>query len=294
MSLTPADRLHGCLLGLAAGDALGAPYQTMTGPDIFQRFGLLDRIIANLPSAPLRYTGLTVQAVVVAHQLADRGEIDGADLARRLAERFAPARGYYPGTRQVLEAVQRGDDYRTAAAAPPGAGDANDAAVRAAVVGLTFHDDLDRVWAEAKKSARVTHPDPLAIEGAQLFAGAVALAARGGPIDRRGFLKELLGRAKDEQYRWALRTAARLKRSDSVAVLGNGTAAQHSVATAVACFAASPADFTLAVGRALGLGGSTAALAAMTGALCGANGGPGVVPDEVAARLEPLPTAQAK
>ena len=293
MSLTPADRLHGCMLGLAAGDALGAPYQTMTGPDIFQRFGLLDRIIANLSTAPLRYTGLTVQAVVVADQLADGGEIDGANLARRLAERFAPERGYYPGTRQVLQAVQGGDDYRTAAAAPPGAGDANDAAVRASAVGLTFADDLDRVWMEAKKSARPTHPAPLAIEGAQLFAGAVALAARGEPIDRRAFLNELLGRAKDEQYRWALRTAVRLKRSDSVAVLGNGMAAPHSVVTAVACFAATPADFTLAVGRALGLGGSTAALAAMTGALCGVHGGSGVVPNDVATRLEPLPARPA-
>ncbi len=59
--------------------------------------------------------------------------------------------------------------------------------------------------------------------------------------------------------------------------------------TAIACFAATPGDFTLAVGRAVGLGGATDWLGAMTGALCGAANGVGVLPNTATARLEPLP-----
>ena len=289
MSPDPADRARGCLLGLAAGDAIGAPHLGLSAAELFRQHGLFTDILAKLPVV-MTLTADTTQALAVAAHLAGRDDVAGEELVKSLARGHRHDRPADRGTRGLFDAVNAGADFRAAAA------DArltsNDVAVRCAAVGLRFAGDLDRVWVEAKACARATHADALAVEGAQLFAAAVALAASGEAIDRKPFLHALLDRAAADEYRWALRTAVKLKRSDSVAVLGCGFDAVDSVVTAVACFAATPTDYPLAVGRALGLGGDTSTLAAMTGALCGAAGGVAAVPVELAGRLEPLRWAE--
>jgi poly(ADP-ribose) glycohydrolase ARH3 len=115
---------------------------------------------------------------------------------------------------------------------------------------------------------------------------AVALAVKAEAIDRRGFLNELLKRAETDEIRWCLKTAIKLKRGDSIAVLGSTLQAHQSVGTAIAAFAATPGDYPFAVGRVIGLGDDTDTLAAMTGALCGAFGGIGAVPAALVEKLE--------
>jgi poly(ADP-ribose) glycohydrolase ARH3 len=158
--------------------------------------------------------------------------------------------------------------------------------MRVAPVGLLFSDDLDRVQEEARLSALPTHVHPVGVEGAQLLAVAVALAARGPDCDRKAFYHELRGRARTEEFRWALRTAARLTPGDTVSVLGNSLEAHRSVVTAVACFALAPHSYADAVGRAIGLGNDTDTLAAMTGALSGAHLGLAAVPRHLLEKLE--------
>ena len=53
----------------------------------------------------------------------------------------------------------------------PGGSFGNGGAMRAAPWGLFFHDDLDRVWAEAGRRAAVTHRHPLGVERAQVRDG---------------------------------------------------------------------------------------------------------------------------
>ena len=76
------------------------------------------------------------------------------------------------------------------------------------------------------------------------------------------------------------------RRGDSIAVLGHTLEAHRSVVTSIAAFAACPTDYTLAVGRVIGLGDDTDTLAAMTGALCGAFGGLAAVPKGLVEKLE--------
>jgi poly(ADP-ribose) glycohydrolase ARH3 len=168
----------------------------------------------------------------------------------------------------------------------PGGSYGNGAAMRVAPVGLLFCHDLDRVMEEARLSALPTHLHPLGIEGAQLLAVAVALAARPGPLDRREFYRELRRRARHEEYRWALKAAARLRPGETVSFLGNSLPAHRSVVTAIACFAATPSSFEDTVARAIGLGDDTDTLAAMAGALCGAQLGVGGIPARLLGGLE--------
>lgn len=288
MSSAPLrDRFQGCLLGLAVGDALGAPYETLTAHDIFHRFGPPDVVASNPSGDPLRYTDDAEMMIGVAETLVEHGRIERDALARAYAANYHPDRGYGKGARRIIESIRAGADWRSEAETVfPGGSLGNGAAMRVAPVGLYFRDDPDQVWEQARLSALPTHRHPVGIEAAKVMALAVAFAAKAEAIDRREFLKALLERAETEEIRWALKTAARLRRGDSIAVLGHSVEAHRSTVTAIAAFAACPADYTLAVGRVIGLGGDTDTLAAMTGALCGAFGGLSAIPAGLVEKLE--------
>lgn len=166
----------------------------------------------------------------------------------------------------------------------------NGAAMRVAPVGLLFRDDLDRVAAEAERSARPTHRHPVGVDGAGVLALAVALAVRSGrPLDRAAFYGELLARAATDEFRWPLSCAAEMTADHSVGVLGGGLEAHRSVVIAIACFTTCPESYIGAVARAIGVGDDVDTLAAMTGALSGAYHGGAGVPAHLIAALEDGP-----
>lgn len=283
---TPEDRFFGCLLGLAVGDAVGAPYEGLTGADIFFHFGPPDRIVKNPDGDPLFYTDDTEMMIGVAETLVECGAIEEQRLCRAFAENYHPERGYGQGARKIIERMARGKDWRKLAETVfPGGSFGNGAAMRVAPVGLLFHDDLDAVWEQARLSALPTHTHPVGIEGAQVLAVAVATALRTETFDRRAFYRQVLDRVRTEEFRWHLAIAAKLRPGDPVSGLGSTLHAHRSVVTAIACFANTPGDFESAVGLAIGLGDDTDTVAAMTGALVGAFAGRQAVP---AAHLEKL------
>jgi poly(ADP-ribose) glycohydrolase ARH3 len=281
------DRFMGCLLGQAVGDGLGAPYEGLLPDMIFRDFGPPAVLVKNPDGETLYYTDDTQMMIGVAETLVELGRIEEEALCRAFAANYQPQRGYGRGARRVLEAMLEGDDWRGLARSQfPGGSLGNGAAMRAAPVGLLFCDDLDRVWEQARLSALPTHVHPLGVEGAQLLALAVALAAREPVFDRKSFYRELRRRARSEEFAWALSAAARLTRGRTVSFLGNSLEAHRSVVTAIACFALAPASYEEAVGRAIGLGNDTDTLAAMAGALSGAHLGITAVPRRLIEQLE--------
>jgi ADP-ribosylglycohydrolase len=74
------DKVQGCLLGLALGDALGAPYEG----------GIVERglwkILGKTRRGEMRWTDDTQTTIVVVESFLDTGRIDSDDLARRFAE----------------------------------------------------------------------------------------------------------------------------------------------------------------------------------------------------------------
>ena len=285
-----ADRFAGCLLGLAVGDAVGAPYEGLKHTDIFFQFGTPDKLVTNPSGETLYYTDDTEMMIGVAETLAECGRIDEARLCRAFAENYHPERGYGPSARYVIEAMKDGGDWRTLARTlQPGGSFGNGAAMRVAPVGLVFADQPDELWEQARLSALPTHTHPLGIEGAQLHAFAVSLALRATTFNRKQFWRELLARATTEEFRWHLDIAAQLKPSDSLAGLGSTLHAHRSVVTAIACFAATPGDFEMAIARAIGLGDDTDTVAAMAGALVGAFAGRGAIPAGLLAKFEDGP-----
>ena len=289
MTPTPVapDRFAGCLLGQAVGDALGSPYEGLPADFIYWTYGPVRELFDQHPAEVLRYTDDTQMMIGVAEALVESGEIDGDALLERFAHNYQPERGYGTGARRILECVAGGGDGRHLAERVfPGGSFGNGAAMRAAPVGLLFCHDLTRVAEQARLSALPTHRHPLGIEGAELFALAVALAAQGPPFRRGRFYRALEARCTSEEFRWQVRAARDLRRGNSLGFLGSSLPAHRSVVTAIACFTTSPDSFEEAVTAAVALGDDTDTLAAMAGALVGAHLGLGGVPARWVDRLE--------
>lgn len=282
-----ADRYLGCFLGLAIGDALGSPMEGMSADMLYQFFGGTQELFDIPVDRQLHYTDDTEMMIGVAQALLEHGRIVEDHLVERFVANLNPSRGYGPGAIRILQAMSEGKDWRWLTATIfPGGSFGNGAAMRVAPVGLLFHEDLDRVWDEARLSALPTHIHPIGIEGAQLLAIAVAWLVRNATFERGPFYDELLRRATTDEFRWLLSTAVELTVDDTVSILGNGIEAQRSVVTSIACFVASPASYTDAVGRAISVGGDTDTIAAMTGALCGTHLGVTGLPRQLVDQLE--------
>jgi len=273
------------------GDCLGFGFEGWPAADIAAEYPTAASLLLRPPLArPWPFTDDTEMAIGVAEALLSDGRIRAETLAAAWARNYTRGRPY-GATRMVVEAMWSGDDYQAIARNLfPGGSYGNGAAMRVAPVGLFFHADLDLVWEQAGLSALPTHPHPLAVEGAQLVALAVALAvaspAADGPLDRDAFFNQLQGRCQTPEFRARLAIARDLRNAAELAVLGNGVAALESVVTAVACFASSPDDCVQAVTTAIFLGGDTDTIGAMAGAIAGARCGVRAIPGDLVESLE--------
>lgn len=135
-----------------------------------------------VPPGPWAVTDDTIMALCIVRCLKQRGTLDPDALASSFAEAYnrEPYRGYGRGAHQILSALWRGEPWRAVSSAAFGGQGScgNGGAMRAAPIGGFFADDLDRVIAEARASAEVTHFHPDGQTGAIAVALAAAYAAR--------------------------------------------------------------------------------------------------------------------
>lgn len=171
-----ADQFAGCMLGLATGDALGAPHEG----------GLLERLvwwfIGRTSDGCLRWTDDTQMALDLAESLLGEDGVRPEALATRFASSYRWSRGYGAGAARVLKRIRRGEPWQQASRAVYAEGSyGNGAAMRAPVLALFYARDRDGLIAAARCSARVTHAHPLGVEGAVLIALAAHALLEGRP-----------------------------------------------------------------------------------------------------------------
>ncbi len=301
---TAADRALAAFHGLALGDALGMPTQSMSRAEILDDYGpitgLVDagprqRIAAGMSAGSI--TDDTEQAVLLAELLIDgHGTVDPATLAERLLawERRMRDRGSLdllgPSTKAALERLGEG--------VPPGeagrTGATNGAAMRITPVGIAADaSNLKSFVDSVAHTSSPTHNTGLGIAaaaavGAAVSAGvggatlpeaievAIAAATEGG---RRGHW--VAGGSIAARLRWAVPYLAGLgadaREEALIEVIGTSVAAQESVVAALA-LAATGDDPWASLCRAAGLGGDTDTIAAIAGAVLGATHGGHVWP----------------
>src|SRR5262249_23989690 len=188
------SRALGALYGLAIGDALGMPAQSLPRAEVVARYGaLVGGFHAGPPGHPLAaglpagsVTDDTEQAVMLARLVvAGGGEVDAGDLARDLLawEESMRARGTLdllgPSTRQALGALAGGADVAEAGRA----GLTNGAAMRVAPVGIaTPSRDPGLLEDRVVAAGRLTHNTGVALAGAAAVAMAVSAGIDGDPL----------------------------------------------------------------------------------------------------------------
>lgn len=277
------------MLGLALGDALGAPHEG----GILERF--VWRFIGATRQGEMRWTDDTQMSLDLAESLLACGKLDADDLAQRFSKSYRWSRGYGPGAARVLKRIRRGMDWRTANRSVYREGSlGNGGAMRAPVIGLFFAHRPEELAEAASVSASVTHVHPQGIEGARLIAAATALAVGARkPVD-------ILQRAAEHcalaPFVTRLGVAADWLRSGEEPAprqvrdrLGNGIAASESCVTALyiaASFMERP--FGEMMQFIIDCKGDVDTIGAMAGAIWGAANGAERLPRDKLATLEQL------
>jgi ADP-ribosylglycohydrolase len=304
----PQTRAAGALYGLAIGDALGMPTQSLPRAAIVARFGSLVGGFEPGPAGHPLAAGLaagtvtddTEQAVLLGRLLVEGlGEVDAAELARRLVawEDEMRARGSLdllgPSTRRAVAALLTGEPLAQAGRL----GTTNGAAMRITPVGIAVPvADLDRLVDHVVAASLVTHNTGVALAGAAAVAAAVSAGLDGAsPAEAIRLAVAAAGRAAGRGHwvaaadvaarvRWAVGLARGLGTADLIDVVyrlvGTSLATQESVPAAFAVLAACSDDPWLACRVAASLGGDTDTIAAITGAIAGACHGVAAFPAE--------------
>ncbi|MDG3002776.1 ADP-ribosylglycohydrolase family protein [Paludisphaera mucosa] len=188
------DRVRGCLLGLAVGDALGAPLEGLTAQQIKTHYGRVKNYVDGVQAwkrKPYRwrmrglYSDDTQQSLALCDVLLERGGVDQARLAEiyvAMAEAQGPFLGVHRGIgrsfRQVLIDLRRGISPRWSGQTKAGIG----AAMRIAPVGL-FCDEADSIFAAVMEASLTTHRDVRSLSGALTVAHAVRRLVAAEPRD---------------------------------------------------------------------------------------------------------------
>ena len=309
--VTRADRLAGCLLGTAVGDALGLPRENLSPRRAARLFpGPVRHGLLPFPSGrPVRFgwggmvsddaEHTALSALALLEEPADPDRFAAA-LARRLRRWLAagPA-GAGKATLTACAKLWLGVPPDRSGVHSAG----NGPVMRAAVLGAFFADDPDRRGAFVAASARLTHTDPRAVAGAQTIAHAAALASSDRAGDGPAAFAALLGELKEPELRAVLeRAAAALARgADGPALAaaldwprgGPSGFVLHTVPAVLwAWLSGPPDDLRGGVERALTLGGDADSTAAAVGALAGCTGGAAAVPADWLAGLWEWPRGE--
>ena len=284
---TREQKITGCLLGCAVGDALGLPRECLPPERARKLFGkrpLRHRLFfgRGMMSDDGEHACMTAESLLTAHGDADR-------FARSLGWRLRwwllglPAGA---GSATMRGSVKLWLGWPPSRSGVFSAG--NGPAMRASIIGAYAADDTDLLAQLVRASTIITHTDPRAEQGAL----AVALAARQGVLhgsvtDPEAFLASLMPQISDPELQRNLDAIVpHLHGSAEVytAALGlrYGVSGyiNHTVPVALFCWLRYPADFRQAVEEAILLGGDADTTGAIVGGLMGAALGAKAIPEE--------------
>ncbi|KAA0020388.1 ADP-ribosylglycohydrolase [Salinicola corii] len=307
------QRALGAFYGLALGDALGMPTQSLSRAQIVETFGEITTLVdarADQPIAPDMPAGSitddTEQAMLVADLLIEgRGSIAPLDFARRLIawEDDMRTRGSLdllgPSTKRALERITEG-------IAPEEAGRfgaTNGAAMRITPVGIAFDVRAPELFLAAVQAASsVTHNTGLGIASAAAVAATISAGLNGASLseaiqvgidfaERGGACGHWFAGARiAPRIGWARRLLEETSDAEAITYLndlvGTSVLAQESVVAAFALAEHAGDDPERALCLAASLGGDTDTIAAILGAMLGACLGLNALPSNLIAQVQ--------
>ena len=167
--LQPRDRCRGTLLGLAVGDALGAPAEFLTAAQVADRWGVLDDMVGGgcHDVRPGEGSDATEMMLELAESLATHDEFDPEDVVTRYRAWFdAGPRDVSLTTRTVMLVLAAGTPWDLASRRAyevlgfPTAG--NGSVMRCAPIALRYATDPEARHRVSLRESTLTHYDFLA------------------------------------------------------------------------------------------------------------------------------------
>jgi ADP-ribosyl-[dinitrogen reductase] hydrolase len=204
------DRVRGCLLGMAVGDALGAPLEGLSSQQIRTHYGRVRDYVDGVQAwkrKPYRwrlqglYSDDTQQALALCDVLLDYRRVDPERLADLYLALMTPKgsfvgahRGIGKSFRQVLAALERGVPAHLTGQPTAGIG----AAMRIAPIPLYFGDDVGPMFESAMAASLMTHRDIRSLSGALAVAHTIRRLVAGSPRDPSLLFRVAADVLKDE------------------------------------------------------------------------------------------------
>jgi ADP-ribosyl-[dinitrogen reductase] hydrolase len=282
-----AERVIGSALGLALGDALGAPYEFLRSGNVPDPIPALEEPWMHLP--PGSTTDDTALARNLMRSLAEREGLDPEDLVRRHVEWL---RGDPPDvgslTGRVLRRVERGEDAVTVARQVweqrgPEVSAGNGSVMYCAPLGLAYANRSEALLELAPALSALTHFDGRCRTAVLAVTLAVAGLARGEPAEdaARSALGAVAEREGGEELEFLASAIGRSRPID-------GPDQGFCLFTAGVAFQAllRGGDAETELRRVVGLGGDADTNSAVAGALLGARDGASGLPTGWLARLQ--------
>ena len=299
--MTPHTRALGAFYGLALGDALGMPTQSLSREQVQQRFGAitaLEDADANQPIAPNMPAGSitddTEQAILVGELLVEgRGKIEPTVLAQRLIDWEAVMRA--KGSQDLLgPSTKRAIDMILAGHTPEESGrygTTNGAAMRITPVGIAADvSDPARFIQAVIQACQVTHNTTLGISSAAAVAAVVSAGINGVDLGEALNIGTQVAQEAESHGHWVAggRISTRISWARTLSVgsgdkalfadllyelIGTSVASQESVVVSFALaqqVAVGALEAVEALCLAVSLGGDTDTIAAILGAMLGA------------------------
>ena len=214
-----AERVAGCLKGIATGDAVGKQTELLSHSDVFRWYPGGVRGFEGAPGSVIpRYVGNrkrewriaettddTERTIAVARAIiADQGRVEHTSIGR---EMLRCQKCVHPGVKSLWEFHQAADPARIATHH-----DGCGAAIRVAPVGIVFRPThLDDLVNGARAASIPTHGGSIAIAAAAATAAAVSAAIEGWSADEIITFAE--STAAEAERRWPGDGSARFARA---------------------------------------------------------------------------------
>ncbi|MDD5582696.1 MAG: ADP-ribosylglycohydrolase family protein [Candidatus Marinimicrobia bacterium] len=300
------NRIKGCLIGVAAGDAMGMPSSMMSPQKIKKTFGKIETFLP-APEEHLLHKGLkaaeitddTQQTLLIADSIIAQREVDPEDIGKRLVA-WCEKIGAFdnmligPSSLRALHAIRNGKSIYEAG----NTGDTNGAVMRIAAVGIFCQGNLKQTVDAVEKACLPTHNTNIAIAGAS----GIAIAIGKGIMGEKNLTKIMpdvyeaieIGMSRGVDW-YSASIIKRLKLAlgivetskspeeayrDLYEIIGAGVQIAETIPTCLAIanyVHANPVEGILASAN---LGGDCDTIGAITGAICGSIQGAKAFPTE--------------
>jgi len=306
------DRVHGCLAGVAVGDAMGMPASSYQPHEIVESYGRIEELLDAPPGHPYHdglkaghITDDTELTMLVVEMLLEDGGATPEGMARRILKwatdrRLLESGLIGPSTSRAIRALMEGKDPRETGRQ----GVTNGAAMKISPIGIINAHRMGNIVDDVEKVCLPTHGTSVAISAASAVAAAVAYALR--PASTVSSVVEAaktyskMGNERGRQVTHPSVTRrielaldiieGEASPRDAAQVLydyiGADVSITNSVPTAFGLFVASEGDPMVTIESAVNMGGDTDTIGAIAGGIAGAFKGIDAFPEDMVRRVE--------